>query len=206
MSSLSEKILGVLADRPGITDKWLAEALFGKGAAQQRVNCECRLLEQRGLLTRRKRDDGLIGNYIANGQTPSTASAVTVSIGTPALLLSEDQVKTFLQSWLVNSGWSVEIAWAKSRGIDIDARSQGARWVIEVKGGGSLQPMRVNYFLGALGELLQRMDDPHARYSVAFPDMQQFRNLWSRLPVLCKQRTGITALFVSHQGAVTELK
>jgi hypothetical protein len=44
--------------------------------------------------------------------------------------------------------------------------------------------MRVNYFLGALGEILQRMEDPTAKYSIALPDLQQFRNLWKKLPSL----------------------
>ena len=56
--------------------------------------------------------------------------------------------------------------------------------------------MRVNYFLGALGELLQRMDKPEAMYSIAFPDMQQFRRLWERLPALARERMQISALFV----------
>jgi len=29
--------------------------------------------------------------------------------------------------------------------------------------------MRVNYFLGVLGETLQRMDDAQAKYSIALP-------------------------------------
>jgi hypothetical protein len=69
---------------------------------------------------------------------------------------------------------------------------------------GSLDAMRVNYFLGVLGETLQRMDDPKASYSIALPDRKQFRNLWNRLPVLAKQRTQITALFVSDGGQVEQ--
>ncbi len=65
--------------------------------------------------------------------------------------------------------------------------------------------MRVNYFLSILGELLQRMDDPDARYSIALPDMQQFRRLWQRLPQLAKARTTISALFVSPSGKVEEV-
>jgi len=40
-----------------------------------------------------------------------------------------------------------------AHGIDIDAARGDERWIIEVKGCGSLNPMRVNYFLAALGEL-----------------------------------------------------
>jgi len=65
--------------------------------------------------------------------------------------------------------------------------------------------MRVNYFLSILGELLQRMDDPDARYSIALPDMKQFRRLWQRLPDLAKSRTEISALFVDGSGRVEEV-
>ena len=65
--------------------------------------------------------------------------------------------------------------------------------------------MRVNYFLAILGETLQRMDDEAACYSIAFPDMAQYRGLWIRLPDLAKSRTGISALFVTHDGEVTEV-
>lgn len=96
------------------------------------------------------------------------------------------------------------IAWGRARGVNVDAIRNGKRWLIEVKGEGSLNAMRVNYFLSMRGELLQRMDDPAAHYSIAVPDLKQFRNLWSRLPALGKQRTMITALFVAGDGGVEE--
>ncbi len=66
--------------------------------------------------------------------------------------------------------------------------------------------MRVNYFIGILGETLQRMSDPDARYSIALPDLQQFRRLWDRLPELAKRRTQITAIFVSESGKVSHVE
>ena len=47
------------------------------------------------------------------------------------------------------------------RGIDVDARHiDGRRYIIEAKAEvGVSGPQQVNYFLGMLGELLQRMDD-----------------------------------------------
>lgn len=65
--------------------------------------------------------------------------------------------------------------------------------------------MRVNYFLGVLGELLQRMSDPEAKYSIALPDLPQFRRLWDRLPAQAKGRTGISALFVNDSGRIEEV-
>jgi hypothetical protein len=90
-------------------------------------------------------------------------------------------------------------------GIDVEARKGSSRWVIEVKGSGSLNPMRVNYFPAMLGEILQRMNDPEARYSIALPEIAQFRGLWRRLPALAKSRTRVSALFVSESGQVEEV-
>lgn len=73
----------------------------------------------------------------------------------------------------------------------------------EVKGRGSRQAMRVNYFLAILGETLQRMTESNARYSIALPDLPQYQGLWSRLPTLAKERTQISVLFVSEDGTVT---
>jgi hypothetical protein len=204
-ASLLDKIIREIAARPGITDRWLAETIFGQGAPQQRVNSECRLLESRKKIVRRKRDDGLIGNFPIDDDVLVPLAVVAAPAIKPPLNLSEDRVKKFLEMWLVDRGWSVAIAWERARGVDIDAISNGQRWLIEVKGEGSLQAMRVNYFLSMLGELLQRMDDPVARYSIAVPDLKQFRNLWSRLPILAKQRTTITALFVAGDGGVEEV-
>jgi hypothetical protein len=125
-----------------------------------------------------------------------------VAEGKPQVGLSEDEVKRAVEAWLESLGWKVSVAWGRVRGIDILATKGDQRWVIEAKGSGSLNPMRVNYFVSMLGELLQRMDDSNARYSIALPDMGQFRGLWERLPPLAKSRTGISALFVHASGGV----
>jgi len=65
--------------------------------------------------------------------------------------------------------------------------------------------MRVNYFIGILGETLQRMDDAKAKYSIALPDLKQYRGLWERLPEIAKKRTQISLLLVSGKGEIQEL-
>ena len=62
-------------------------------------------------------------------------------------------------------------------------------------------PQQVNYFLGARGELLQRMSDPVAIYGLALPDSQRYRGLAARLPALAWQRLRLTVLFVGKNGA-----
>lgn len=162
-------------------------------------------MEAKGELIRRKRpQDGLIGNYPGDTSVPPLRTTVTKKHDVDAL--SEDQIKRILDEWLQSEGWTTQVAWGRTPGIDIDAIRGGERWVIEVKGPGSRPPMRVNYFIGILGETLQRMDDPNAHYSVALPDLKQYRGLWDRLPDLAKSRTGISLLLVSKAGAIEQLK
>ena len=73
--------------------------------------------------------------------------------------------------------------------------------LLEAKGSAVNPPQQVNYFLSALGELLQRMSDPAATYGLALPDSQQYRGLAGRLPALAWQRMRLTVLFVSKDDA-----
>jgi hypothetical protein len=205
MAKLPQQLLALVEQSPGLTDREITDRLRGKSAPQQPVNIAARALANRRQLTRRRRDDGLIGNFPASA-TEAPPKELQQSLA-PNLApdQSEDKVKHWVKQWLLSDGWEVEIAWARDHGTDIRAFRGGKRWMIEVKGIGSLPPMRVNYFLCILGETLQRMDDPASKYSICVPDVPQFRKLWARLPRLAKQRTQITALFVSIAGQVSEL-
>ena len=206
MSNMKERIIELLRESGGLSDREITDILVGKVAAQQPINQTCRDLESQGIVVRSKLD-GRIKNFPANKrheliEEPQGKMSVTES--DPSL--SEDILKKHLENWLIQNGWKVQVAWGHSQGIDICAVQDSKRWVIEVKGEGSRQPMRVNYFLAILGETLQRMNDPESDYSIALPDLQQFRNLWDRLPVLAKQRTGISILFVDRSGNITHQK
>ena len=182
----------------------MTDRLLGSGVGQQATNQAARTLAATRRIVRRPRGDGRIGNY-STDTTDLGAEPSTVAESALLRMLSEDEIKRKLQTWLEASGWEVSVIWGRGPGIDVDAKRNGQRWIIEVKGCGSLNPMRVNYFLSVLGELLQRMDDPDARYSLALPDMKQFRKLWQRLPQLAKSRTTISALFVDPLGKVEEV-
>lgn len=201
---LADRILAQLAKRPGMTDRELTDALFSRHKHPSQVNQECRLLAQRGQLIRK--DDGtVLRNYLA-GTVVQPDRAPQPSNTTGDAPLSEDDVKRHIKAWLESDGWDVEVKWGRQPGIDILAQRGPERWVIEAKGSGSLPAMRVNYFLSMLGETLQRMTDPHAGYSIALPDMNQYRGLWERLPTLAKSRTAISMLFVDKSGRVSHLK
>lgn len=55
--------------------------------------------------------------------------------------------------------------------------------LIEAKGEINLSAQQVNYFVGALGELVQRMSDTAARHGLALPNNRQYRGHVDRLPV-----------------------
>jgi len=92
----------------------------------------------------------------------------------------------------------------RSPGVDIAARRDHQFWLIEAKGTGKHYQARRNYFLGVLGTIIKRMDRMNQLYSVAFPDLHQYRNHWKKLPPFAKQRIGVSALFVRADGVVSE--
>jgi len=118
--------------------------------------------------------------------------------GPPAKTLT-----ALLESWLQANGWRP--AARRDRDRDIEARNRaGHRWRILAPPTEELPERGTSdEFLGVLGALLQRMDDPLTMYSIALPDVRLYRGLWERLPVLSKRRLGLTALFVNSNGAVT---
>jgi hypothetical protein len=103
-------------------------------------------------------------------------------------LLSEDSVKEVVGAFLRSQDYQVTVRLGHIHGIDIEAEQGDKRLVIEAKGEGTRPAMRVSYFLGALGELLQRMESPSAVYGLALPAHRQFAGLIMRFPQQVKIR------------------
>ncbi len=64
MTTLAEQIVRLLGHTPGLTDREITDSLRGHSAPQQPINQKCHDLKGRGVLARRTRPDGLIGNYL----------------------------------------------------------------------------------------------------------------------------------------------
>lgn len=216
MATQRERILAHLQSHTiAADDDQLAAAI---GVRRQAINIVCRALAQKGVIMRyydeqrrklvnrlpssgeiMERDEALepqdstepplsqlpcVGSFlILNDIDAMRAFAYRGEIG-----LSEDIVKAAVKDALKRDGWMTTVQFGHTHGIDIEATRGSEYLIIEAKGEGSLNPMRVNYFLGALGELLQRMDSPLARYGLALPAHRQFIRLIIRLPDwVCKQ-------------------
>jgi hypothetical protein len=119
-------------------------------------------------------------------------------------ILSESRIKQILEIFLISHGWEVDINWGDNTGMDIEAINGKERWIIEVATCQAKNPAPDYSFVSILGEILQRMDDPQCKYSIALPDIQPFRRLWKRFPHTAAMRTGITALFINTSGMVLE--
>jgi len=117
--------------------------------------------------------------------------------------LSENVIKQLLKVHLISEGWSTETYRNNHHGLDVIAIRGDEHWVIMIKGEESADI--VESFILALGSIVQVMEDPKSKYSIALPDIIPYRRLWERLPVLVKQRTAITALFVNQGGSVVEI-
>ncbi len=90
-----------------------------------------------------------------------------------------------------------------------DGAARSSTDCIEAKGDVASQPQKTNYFIGALGELVQRMSDPDAEYGLALPDVQVYRRLVSRLPDLARERLRLRIFFVERTAdglSATEIR
>lgn len=188
----AERIIDELerSSRP-LSDGELAEVL---GLRHQAVNQTCRSLERLGRIRRVQSVGAPIRNVVVDA--PALDAEAHVVPTTSAGLLTEDEVKAAVKEDLVGCGYDVEVAWGRARGVDIIARRDDGRLLLEAKGEAANPPQQVNYFLGAIGELVQRLDDPDARYGLALPDHRQYRGLVTRLPRLAWERLRLVVVFV----------
>jgi hypothetical protein len=133
-----EDVVELLKENPGLSDREITNRLCGTNQPQQPINGICRRLAGKKLILRRDRQDGILGNYLANDATSEPPTQVPEPEDQQSLEQSEDRIKHMLKDHLISKGWTIRgIAWGKKPGIDIEAESGGQRWLIEVKGIGS---------------------------------------------------------------------
>lgn len=210
MASLSDRILDAIRYAP-LDDDVLAKRL---GVSQrQSVNQAARRLEAQGLLRRMPGPDGKIVNALAEATSGKGGSNVAMAARKPQHgatdrqrdrflgdRITEDEVKEAVRAYLVADGFEVQVAWGRNPGVDIHARHRDGRSIlIEAKAEvGTAGAQQHNYFVGALGELVQRMTEPDATYALALPDNRQYRGLVDRLPALAKRQLQLAVFWVDR--------
>lgn len=210
MTTLSEKIIDLIAASPGLSDREITDALRGPEAAASSVNAAARKLEGEGLLERRPRDDGLLGNYPAETEVPLPAVTPMAPVAPvpadppeppqePAADPTMPALREAVESWLLARGWHVTHV---AGSHDIEATLGGECWRIFVEGERSPAKAGAASWRLILGRLLSGLTDPTADYSIALPDREPYRSWWAQLSPVAKERTGLTVIFVGKSGAL----
>ncbi|MGD0834956.1 MAG: MarR family transcriptional regulator [Candidatus Dormibacteria bacterium] len=182
---MKAKVRALLGGGIGLDDGAIALAL---NVAHQQANQVCRALAREGIIIRTADGPGgKIVNRLASTDPPPSLAPVSVKVGVTRTLLSEDDLKRFLEQHLVAAGWTVKVLWGHERGIDVVATRGEEHLIVECKG---------------LGELVQRITVPDAQYALALPDNRRFRGLVSRLPQLARHRLRLGIFFVDAEGKI----
>lgn len=197
--TIAERIIDAIRFGP-LDDDVLAKRL---GVSQrQSINQVARRLEKQGSLRRLTGPDGKIVNALPDHTTPAPPQLLPTRAarGNEAAVLTEDEVKRAVVDELELAGFATQVAWGKTRGIDIDASHvDGRRYVIEAKVEVRSDQQQGSYFLGALGELLQRMDTDGPTYALALPSNRRYRGLVFRLPALVWTRLNFAVFWVTRE-------
>jgi len=119
--------------------------------------------------------------------------------------MTEDEVNAAIKSTLEGLASEVHIKWGQKSGSDILAVIGDRRLVIEAKGEGSYRQMLGNYFLNALGEILQRMSENLASYAVALPAHASYIELVLKLPKRVREVLQLDFYFVRPKETIYEV-
>lgn len=198
--SFADKIISLLNQKPGLTDREITDVLKGSEAHPSQINSEARLLMQKGFLTRAKRHDGKLGNFLTGTDLPIVypSSELSSSANAQADWFWEGNVQEKLASHLQRNGWalvSVSNTASKEQGIDIHAEKMGKTLLIEVKGYPSKSyndPRRSHekkktsptlqaghwYSHAILKSMRLLTEYPEAQIVIGIPDFRRYRDLF----------------------------
>lgn len=198
---LTERIVEELQKDNCLSDRELATRIYGDKKKASQVNLACHKLVKEGRI---RRSDDILKNYIPDEVCSFTAKDLLKN--DPIFqMMHEEDIKTILDGWLINNDWDVIYAPENSIDADLVAIKKKKKWIIEVKGFSPLSSTRISYFYSVIGEILLRMSDKKAKYSIALPDIEQFRKLWGQFPALAKKRTSLSIIFVGADSTVEEV-
>ena len=78
MAEIKEKILSVLSDHNGLTDREITNIIYDSTYPQQAINSTCNAMNRSGLINRVVREDGKIGNFILGDVAARGRDAITL--------------------------------------------------------------------------------------------------------------------------------
>lgn len=195
--TIAQRIIAALRDHGPKDDDELAAIIHVR---RQSINSVARTLERKGLLIRTIGERKTVNTLASGADVERLLKPSPEAAAGP--LMGEEAVKRAVYDFLCAQGYQGRMVALREHGADIDMSGPGGRIIVEAKGEAPPGAQQVNYFLHALGELVQRMHDPEATYAIALPDNKQFRGLVSSLPAHARERLQLTIFFVGGDGVV----
>jgi len=119
--------------------------------------------------------------------------------------MTEDEVKAAVKSALEGIAYDVRVSWGQKDGPDIEAAIGTSKILIEAKGEGRYRQMLGNFFLQALGQIIQRMSDESVAYGIAFPAHSSYIELVLKIPTRVRQALRLDFYFVRPSGTTYEV-
>jgi hypothetical protein len=95
--------------------------------------------------------------------------------------MDEETVKDAVAAFLKHEGYTVFAGKKREKGVDIQARKEPEKLVVEAKGEGSRNEMFNNFFVAALGQIVQRRSMNATDYGVALPAHSKYIRLIDEL-------------------------
>ena len=145
-------------------------------------------------------------------QTPEPGLLLEAAALTPGPLvlgrgggnrITEDEVNEATRAHLTALGFDVAVTWGHLRGINVDPPAPPAAAATSSRPrprSARTGRSRSTTFLAMVGELVQRMDVPHASYGIARPANRHYSGLVDRFPPRARGRLKLVVVWVSRQG------
>ena len=117
--------------------------------------------------------------------------------------ITEEVVKDLVCRQLERDGYSVKKKLPREKGADIEGLSnQHGGVIVEAKGEASRPEMFYNFFLAALGQIVMRMSEENARYTVALPAHEKFVKLVRGVSQSARKKLNLEFWLVEAPGCI----
>lgn len=109
-----------------------------------------------------------------------------------------NELPSLIKEWLEEKGWDI-IEHARY----IEAHKDMQKWYIDIYQATRGRKMPLP---NKLTEILKRMEDRDAYYSVALVDSPIYRKQWNEIPLAAKERLQVSVILADRLGHVLEMK
>lgn len=109
-----------------------------------------------------------------------------------------NELPSLIKEWLEEKGWNTV-----EHSRYIEAQKDTQKWYIDIYQATRGRKMPLP---NKITEMLKKMDDGDAHYSVALVDSPVYRKQWNEIPSAAKERLQVSVILADRAGRVLEMK